>query len=135
MGEVQTLALALIEVNPGIARAELAELIWPMQNPYYSVNKASDAVTKLIRRGLVELGVIHEGGRYNVPGLYLVGQPRVQKPGILGVSGRSYPKGSCAYCGLNTPFNIPCPYCLDCIKLLVSKGLGGNSLRRIANEE
>lgn len=79
--------LSAIEANPGFSRAELSKLLYPEMNPYYSGRKVCKMVKALQKRGLVELDVIHEGGRHGVPGVYMVGKPRPSKPGYLGVYG------------------------------------------------
>ncbi len=85
--ESQVQLLKLLEQHPGISRAELARLLWPKQNQYYS-NKRIRKITKRLEvRGLIEYGVIHEGGRYGVLGIYIVGKPQPQRAGYLGVFG------------------------------------------------
>lgn len=79
--------LLAIEANPGSSRAELARLLYAEMAPIYSGPKVSKMVSALIKRGLVELDVIREGGRAGVPGVYLVGKERPAKPGYAGVFG------------------------------------------------
>jgi len=80
--------LRAIEQNPGRSRAELAKHLYLEMSPVYSTPKVSKMVKKLESLGLVELDVIREGGRFGVPGVYLVGQKRPEQPGYLGVFGR-----------------------------------------------
>lgn len=80
--------LSVVESNPGLSRSELGQLLYQEMNPYYSLKKVLKQVSSLLKRGLVELDVIHEGGRTGVQGVYLVGKPRPDKPGYLGVFGR-----------------------------------------------
>ncbi len=87
ISESQVQLLKLLEQHPGISRAELARLLWPKQNQYYS-NKRIRKITKRLEvRGLIEYGMIHEGGRYGVPGIYIAGRPQPQRAGYLGVFG------------------------------------------------
>jgi len=86
-GPVQERALTLITETPGMSRAELGRLLWPKHNDYYTTKRAVGLAKKLERRGLIEYGVIREGGRVGVVGLYRAGQPRPVKPGYLGVNG------------------------------------------------
>ena len=81
--------LSAIGENPGASRAELAALLYQAYgtNPVGALRKVTEKVKRLESRGLVELGVIREGGRYGVPGVYLVGQRRPEKAGYLGVFG------------------------------------------------
>jgi len=84
--------LTRIKSTPGIARSELARLLWPGLNEYYSIKKAQKYAKMLERRGLIEYGVIREGGRQGVRGCYAVGQSRAARPGYLGVNGWVSPK-------------------------------------------
>jgi DNA-binding MarR family transcriptional regulator len=79
--------LSYIEANPGCSRSELGKALFAEMNPYYSVKQAVRIIKCLQARGLVELGDTREGGRYGVPGVYLVGQKRKEKKGYLGVYG------------------------------------------------
>jgi len=81
--------LSAIAENPGASRAELAALLYQAYGTHTknALRKVAEKVKRLESRGLVELGVIREGGRYGVPGVYLVGQKRSEKPGYLGVYG------------------------------------------------
>lgn len=79
--------LSLVEARPGLSRSELAKLLYPEQNPFYSLRRISKLHKALEKRGLVELDVIREGGRLGVLGVYRVGQKRESKPGYLGVFG------------------------------------------------
>ena len=83
----QVQLLKLLAQQPGISRAELARLLWPKQNQYYSNKRIRKITKRLEARGLIEYGVIHEGGRYGVPGIYIVGKPRHKRAGYLGVFG------------------------------------------------
>ncbi len=56
-------------------------------NPYYSLKRLLKMCKRLEARGLIEYDVIHEGGRAGVQGVYLVGKPRPQREGYLGVFG------------------------------------------------
>jgi hypothetical protein len=55
-------------------------------NPYYSVPKVSKMVKVLERLGLVELGMIREGGRAGVPGVWPAGYQ--QTDGYIGIFGK-----------------------------------------------
>lgn len=80
--------LSLIEANPGLSRSELGKLAYAEMNPYYSLKKVSKMTAALEKRGLLEYGVIHEGGRAGVPGVYLKGSQINAAKNILGVFGR-----------------------------------------------
>ena len=79
--------MRLVSETPGLSRAELGRLIWPERNDYYSLRWSVKLIKGLVRRGLLEYGVIREGGRAGVAGLYVVGQTLKEKPGYLGVNG------------------------------------------------
>ncbi len=85
--ESQVQLLKLLAQHPGISRAELARLLWPKQNQYYSNKRIRKIMKRLESRGLIEYDVIHEGGRAGVPGVYVSGKPRPQRAGYLGVFG------------------------------------------------
>lgn len=45
-------------------------MLYAEMNPYYSTPKVSRMVKVLERHGLVTLGIIREGGRLGVPGVW-----------------------------------------------------------------
>ena len=83
----QTRYLSAVRENPGLSRSELAKLLYPDQNEFYSLKRVVSIHKRLEVRGLVELGEIREGGRFGVSGVYLVGQERPEKRGYFGVHG------------------------------------------------
>ena len=81
--------LSAIEANPGYSRSELAQLLYQAYgtHPRNALRKVAEKVKRLEQWGLVEFDVIREGGRGGVQGVYLVGRPRPQREGYLGVFG------------------------------------------------